>query len=266
MIERPGKAPARRRWLPAVSTLVALAVPLGLATWLVAGADGREGQSLRPATEITEEAFAIARHDMIEGQLRSRGIDDPQVLTAMDRVPRHRFVPEEYRGQAYDDHPLPIGWGQTISQPYVVALMADLLELEAGDRVLEIGTGSGYNAAVLSQLAGRVYSIEIVDPLGRRASHTLADLGYDNVEVRVGNGYLGWPEQAPFDAIVLTAAPPKIPEELLLQVTVGGRVVLPVGVEEQELVVLTRTADGWQRREVLPVRFVPMTGRVREES
>ena len=208
----------------------------------------------------------MARQEMIDDQLRRRGIDDPKVLAAVAEVPRHRFVPTEYRAEAYGDHPLPIGRGQTISQPYIVALMAQVLEARPGQRVLEIGTGSGYNAAVLSKLFDRVYSIEIVEPLGRRAAATLAELGYDNVEVRIGDGYAGWPEEAPFDAVILTAAPPEVPDALLGQVAMGGRLVAPLGVEEQKLVVLTRTPRGWQRREILPVRFVPMTGRVSEGS
>ncbi|MCB1033305.1 MAG: protein-L-isoaspartate(D-aspartate) O-methyltransferase, partial [Acidobacteria bacterium] len=154
---------------------------------------------------------------MIDDQLRRRGIDDPKVLAAVAEVPRHRFVPTEYRAEAYGDHPLPIGRGQTISQPYIVALMAQVLEARPGQRVLEIGTGSGYHSAVLSRVAKKVYSIEINDQLARTARRTLASLGYDNVEVRTGDGYLGWPEEAPFDAIILTAAPPEVPKALIDQ-------------------------------------------------
>jgi len=208
------------------------------------------------------ERWAAARARMVEDQVRARGVTDARVLSAMREVPRHRFVPESERGLAYSDQPLPIGWGQTISQPYVVALMCSLLDLEPDDRVLEIGTGSGYHAAVLSRLAGEVYSIEIVEPLGRRAGETLAALGYDNVRVRVGDGYEGWPEAAPFDAVVLTAAPPEVPGPLLEQLAVGGRLVVPVGgAWQQELQVISRTADGYETERVAPVRFVPMTGK-----
>lgn len=211
-----------------------------------------------------EEEFRIARQQMIDSQLRRRGIDDPAVLAAMDEVPRHHFVPSAHQQDSYGDHPLPIGEGQTISQPYVVALMVQLLEPTGRERVLEVGTGSGYHAAVLSRTVSAVFSIEIVEPLGQRATSVLEQLGYDNVHLRIGDGYEGWPEQAPFDAILLTAAPPRVPEPLLEQLVVGGRMVLPLGDHDQELLVLTRTEDGFERRMVAPVRFVPMTGRVQE--
>jgi protein-L-isoaspartate(D-aspartate) O-methyltransferase len=202
------------------------------------------------------------RRSMIERHLRNRGISSPAVLAAMEEVPRHRFVPAGHQAEAYGDHPLPIGLGQTISQPYIVALMTELLEPKRNQRVLEIGTGSGYQAAILSRVVAEVYSIEIVDELARRATRTLAELGYDNVHVRSGDGYDGWPEQAPFDAVILTAAPPRIPAPLLEQLRPGGRMVLPLGEATQDLLVLTRTADGYDRRVVAPVRFVPMTGKV----
>ena len=203
---------------------------------------------------------------MIEEQIKARGVSQPEVLAAMEEVPRHRFVPEGYRDEAYADHPLPIGSGQTISQPYIVALMTELLELDGDDRVLEIGTGSGYHAAVLSRVAGEVYTIEILDGLGHRARGVLEDLDYENVEVRIGDGYRGWPEKAPFDGIILTAAPPKIPEPLLEQLKVGGKLVVPVGAFVQDLKVVTRTEDGYETRNVAPVRFVPMTGEVQREG
>ena len=203
---------------------------------------------------------------MVETQIEIRGVDDPRVLGAMREVPRHLFVPEEMRSRSYGDHPLPIGWGQTISQPYIVALMSELLELDGTKRVLEIGTGSGYHAAVLSRLAGEVYSIEIVEQLGVQARDTLGDLGYDNVQVRVGDGYLGWPEKAPFDGIILTAAPPKIPQPLVDQLKTGGIMVAPVGTFVQDLVVITKTKEGIHRRHVTGVRFVPMTGRIQERE
>jgi len=201
------------------------------------------------------------RSQMVEQQIKSRGVTSPTVLAAMEEVPRHLFVPGSERGQAYEDHPLPIGGGQTISQPYIVALMTALLDLAPGSRVLEIGTGSGYQAAVLSRVAGQVYSIEIVPQLGARARETLARLGYDNVQVRVGDGYRGWPEAAPFDGILLTAAPQAVPPPLIAQLKPGGRMVVPIGGFDQNLIVLTKNLDGTVKQEkVLPVRFVPMTG------
>ena len=203
---------------------------------------------------------------MVDQQIRQRGVMQLEVLHAMETVPRHMFVPEESRGEAYEDHPLAIGWGQTISQPYIVALMTELLDLEGSERVLEIGTGSGYQAAVLSRVAGRVYSIEIIDKLGRQAERTLERLGYDNIEVRIGDGYEGWPKEAPFDAIILTAAPPRIPQPLLDQLVVGGRMVVPVGGYIQDLQLITKTEDGFHKRTVAPVRFVPMTGEVQNDE
>ncbi|HEV3455336.1 MAG TPA: protein-L-isoaspartate(D-aspartate) O-methyltransferase [Thermoanaerobaculia bacterium] len=201
------------------------------------------------------------RQQMVEQQIRSRGVTSPTVVAAMQEVPRHLFVPSSERGQAYEDHPLPIGGGQTISQPYVVALMTALLDLPPRSRVLEIGTGSGYQAAVLSRVADQVYSIEIVPELGARARETLSKLGYGNVQVRIGDGYRGWPEAAPFDGILLTAAPQAVPQPLIAQLKPGGRMVLPVGGFDQNLMVLTKKPDGSVKQEkVLPVRFVPMTG------
>ena len=201
------------------------------------------------------------RQRMVEQQIRSRGVISAPVLAAMEQVPRHLFVPAAERGQAYEDHPLPIGGGQTISQPYIVALMTALLRLPAQSRVLEIGTGSGYQAAVLSRVAAQVYSVEIVAELGTRARETLARLGYENVQVRIGDGYRGWPEAAPFDGILLTAAPHAVPPPLIAQLKPGGRMVLPIGGFDQDLIVLTKQPDGTVKEEkVLPVRFVPMTG------
>lgn len=210
-----------------------------------------------------------ARDGMVEQQLRQRGIADPRVLAAMDKVERHLFVPAPQRAAAYADSPLPIGHGQTISQPYIVARMTELLEVGPGDKVLEIGTGSGYQSAVLSEVvgpSGEVYTIEIVAPLGVLARETLEGEGYHNVHVRIGDGYKGWPEQAPFDAIIVTAAPPEVPRPLLEQVKVGGRIVLPVGEVWQDLQVLTKRRDGsFDTQNVLPVRFVPMTGEAQRD-
>ena len=197
---------------------------------------------------------------MIASQLIPRGIKDPDVLKAMEEVPRHEFVPKSLRPRAYADGPLPIGYDQTISQPYVVAAMTELASVGQGERILEIGTGSGYQAAVLSALGAEVYSIEIVRELGEQATATLERLGYD-VRVRIGDGYAGWPDKAPFRAIVVTAAPPQIPQPLKEQLAIGGRLVIPVGDQVQELVVVTRTGDdSWSEKRVFPVRFVPMTG------
>jgi protein-L-isoaspartate(D-aspartate) O-methyltransferase len=201
------------------------------------------------------------RARMVNAQLRSRDITDPRVLDAMGKVPRHLFVPEPQRSQAYGDFPLPIGYDQTISQPYIVAFMTQGLSLEPHHRVLEIGTGSGYQAAVLGLLAKDVYTIEIVAPLAERARATLAEQGHANVQVRLGNGYLGWPEQAPFDRIMVTAAPDQVPPALVEQLKVGGLMAIPVGTVTQELRLLRRTPAGLETLETLPVRFVPMTGK-----
>ena len=201
---------------------------------------------------------------MVQRHIATRGISDPAVLAALESVPRHRFVPEQFAASAYADHPLPIGFDQTISQPYVVAFMTEAAELEPGDRVLEIGTGSGYQAAVLAEIVGEVWSIEIVAPLADRARETLAACGYDRVHVRTGDGYRGWPEQPPFDAILVTAAPDHVPQPLLDQLAPGGRLVLPVGRASQEILRIRRTADGFERESLLPVSFVPMTGEAQE--
>jgi protein-L-isoaspartate(D-aspartate) O-methyltransferase len=216
-----------------------------------------------PTPPATDDPYADARAALVE-RLREQGIGSEAVLAAIGRVPRHELVPQEYRDRAYANRPLPIGWNQTISQPYVVALMTQLLELEAGERVLEIGTGSGYQAAVLAELGVEVWSIEIVEPLGERAARDLERLGYGAVHLRIGDGYVGWPEAAPFDAIVLTAAPPAIPAPLREQLRLGGRLVAPVGVGDQQLVVLERTEEGFRELRSARVRFVPMTGRAQE--
>jgi protein-L-isoaspartate(D-aspartate) O-methyltransferase len=201
------------------------------------------------------------RAAMVDDQLSARDIRSPRVLDAMRRVPRHLFVPEPQRGQAYGDYPLAIGYKQTISQPYIVAFMTQAIDVRATDRVLEIGTGSGYQAAILGELAADVYTIEIVTPLAERARATLASLGYRNVHVRAGNGYLGWPEQAPFDRIIVTAAPDAVPPALVEQLKAGGFMAIPVGDTDQELRILRKTATGLETLETLPVRFVPMTGK-----
>ena len=195
---------------------------------------------------------------MVDDQIRARGVADARVLAAMARVPRHLFVPSPETARAYEDTPLPIGFDQTISQPYIVGYMSEALKLAPNHRVLEIGTGSGYQAAILAELAGDVFSIEIVPELADRARRTLAAAGYRNVQVRAGNGYAGWPEQAPFDRIILTAAPPEIPEALVAQLAVGGILVAPVGRYFQEMTILTRSESGVTAQRTIGVRFVPM--------
>lgn len=198
---------------------------------------------------------------MVDTQIRARGVEDATVLKAMARVPRHLFVPAEARPYAYDDRPLAIGRGQTISQPYIVAYMSETLQLQPQHKVLEIGTGSGYQAAVLAEIAGQVYSVEIVPELADRARQALAQTGYKRVNVRTGNGYLGWPESAPYDRIIVTAAPPEIPKALVDQLAIGGIMVVPVGTSYQEIVVITKTKEGVTERRTIPVRFVPMVGK-----
>lgn len=205
--------------------------------------------------------YDAQRAAMVERQLRARDIRSPRVLEAMGKAPRHLFIPEGQRHEAYADNPVPIGYDQTISQPYIVAFMTQAIDLRPTDRVLEIGTGSGYQAAILGELAKDVYTIEIVTPLADRARETLTSLGYTNIHVRAGNGYLGWPEQAPFDRIMVTAAPEEIPPALVEQLKVGGLMAIPVGDVWQELRILRKTEKGLETIETLPVRFVPMTGK-----
>lgn len=212
-------------------------------------------------TPTSADDFTRARELMVRTQIEARDIREPRVLAAMRAVPRHEFVPLEHRREAYTDGPLPIGYEQTISQPYIVAFMSEQLAAKPEHRVLEIGTGSGYQAAVLSHLVAEVYSIEIVEPLARRAEADLQRLGCKNVHVRSGDGYRGWPEAAPFDAIIVTCAPEKVPEPLVQQLKEGGRIVIPVGgLHAQSLFVLEKRGGKMEQREVLPVRFVPMTG------
>ena len=208
---------------------------------------------------------ARLREAMVTQQIQARGVRSEAVLAAMRVVPRHLFVPEELRSASYADHPLPIGEGQTISQPYIVGLMSELLEVRAGDKVLEIGTGSGYQAAVLAAMGCEVYSIEIRASLAATAEARLKELGYPNVHVRAGDGYAGWPEAGPFRGIIVTAAPERIPVPLLQQLAVGGRLVIPVGAYYQQLKVVTREPQGFSEKDVLPVRFVPMTGKIERQ-
>lgn len=202
------------------------------------------------------------RKAMVVEQIEKRGVKDKRVLEAMERVLRHEFVPEKYRAFAYEDSPLPIGEGQTISQPYIVALMTECLNLEGEEKILEVGTGSGYQAAILSELVREVYTIEIVEPLAERAEELLKELGYKNVKVKYGDGYLGWEEYAPFDGIIVTCAPDHIPQPLIDQLAEGGRMVIPVGeVHFTQFLKLVEKREGKvTMRNVIPVRFVPMTG------
>lgn len=204
--------------------------------------------------------FDRLRQLMVERQIASRGVKDRRVLAAMARVPRHVFVPEGYRPSAYDDHPLPIGEGQTISQPYIVAYMTEALQLDPQDRVLEIGTGSGYQAAILGELVKEVYTIEIIETLAVKAQGVLDRLGYRNVHVRVGDGYLGWPEKAPFDAVIVTCAPERVPQPLIDQLREGGRMIIPVGETGavQSLVRGVKRGGRLEKKDVMAVRFVPM--------
>jgi protein-L-isoaspartate(D-aspartate) O-methyltransferase len=218
------------------------------------------GCSVNRTAADTPESFEQARERMVSEQIEARGVRNARVLAAMGRVPRHEFVPFEQRTYAYEDHPLPIGYGQTISQPYIVAVMSEALELDGSEKVLEIGTGSGYQAAVLAELAAEVYTIEIVEPLAERAANDLKRLGFEKLHVRAGDGYRGWPEAAPFDAIIVTAAPDHIPQPLVDQLAVGGRLVIPVGRMIQELVLITRDEQGVRHEDLLAVRFVPMVG------
>ena len=224
--------------------------------WLIVATLAATACGQRPTPESD---FAAERQRMVERQLKARDIKDARVLAAMGKVPREAFVPPESRDASYEDGPLPIGYDQTISQPYIVAFMTEQLRLKPSDRVLEIGTGSGYQAAILAELVSEVYSVEIVEPLARAAEATLQRLGYKNVDVKIGNGYKGWREAAPFDAIIVTCAPDKVPQPLIDQLKDGGRMVIPVGERFAQQLYLLEKKNGQLKESVtLPVRFVPM--------
>ena len=231
------------------------------ALWLAlcagCSADSTDG---RKASADEEARFLIMRRKMVKIQIERRGIMERRVLNALLGGPRHLFVPEHLRERAYDDGALPIGEDQTISQPYIVAKMTELLNLKGDETVLEVGTGSGYQAAVLAKLVREVYTIEIVPSLARQAEERLRDMGYDNISVRLGDGYRGWEEHAPFDAVIVTAAPDHVPPRLVEQLREGGRMVIPVGTDNQYLTLLVKERDGVKKERVIPVRFVPMTG------
>ena len=287
------RVPRRRSQLVA---LVLILLVIGLVAWLVAPALQRSrktggpvaedrqpraqppsaeyesvGKPVRPAADDdpAERLFADQRQRMVERQLLDRDITDQRVLEVMGRAPRHRFVPEDLRDYAYRDRPLPIGHDQTISQPYIVALMTQLARPQPTARALDIGTGSGYQAAVLAELCQQVYSIEILKPLAESARGRLKELGYGNIEVRCGDGYRGWPQHAPFDVIIVAAAPDHVPKPLLEQLAIGGRLVIPVGryFQFQHLLVCEKRRDGSiHQREVVPVAFVPMTGEAQQRG
>jgi protein-L-isoaspartate(D-aspartate) O-methyltransferase len=219
-------------------------------------------QSEMSSPEIAE--FARLRERMVRDQLRARDISDPKVLAAMLKVPRHEFAPADLARSAYDDGALPLELGQTISQPYIVAYMTQALELRGTERVLEIGTGSGYQAAVLAEIVPEVYTVEILPTLQDRATAILGRLGYRNIHFRVGDGYMGWPEYAPFDRIIVTAAPEQVPQPLLDQLKDGGLLIAPIGYLNQELVVFEREKSRIKHRSAIPVRFVPMTGKAQQ--
>lgn len=223
------------------------------------------GAGLAMAMTLSEDTAMTLDRGAMVSLIESRGVEDSSVLDAIRSVPRHRFVPDPLTDQAYADRPLPIGEQQTISQPYIVALMTELLDPRPGDTILEIGTGSGYQAAVLAELVAHVYTIEIIDVLAKRADSTLKALGYKNITVKTGDGYQGWKEHAPFDGIIVTAAPDHVPQPLVDQLKDGGHLVIPVGETWQELVVLTREGKEITRRSVTPVRFVPMTGEAEDK-
>jgi protein-L-isoaspartate(D-aspartate) O-methyltransferase len=220
------------------------------------GSENKPG-SISPLEDLH---FAQLRMRMVRTQIEERDVNDPRVLAVMLKVPRHRFVPIDLAGSAYEDCPLPLMLGQTISQPYIVGHMTQALDLHGVERVLEIGTGSGYQAAVLSDLASEVYTIEILPELAAQARLTLDELQYKNIRIRCGDGYSGWLDAAPFDRVIVTAAPDHVPQPLIDQLSVGGRLVIPVGRSDQNLVVLEKTGAGLTRRSTMPVRFVPMTG------
>jgi protein-L-isoaspartate(D-aspartate) O-methyltransferase len=279
-MKSPGSAPigsartilACRVGLLAI-VLVGLGVTLSTPDSREAAAFAIEASTAQTATSAVEwerpryDEREDERQRMVLDQISGRGVDDPAVLAAMEHVPRHRFVPKHYLRDAYRDSPLPIGHGQTISQPYIVAYMTELLAVKPGDRVLEIGTGSGYQAAVLSELTPNVFTIEIIDALGAEAAERLASLGYGTIETKVDDGYYGWEENGPFDVIIVTCAAGHVPPPLIEQLRSGGRMVIPVGpvYDVQYLIRVTKDDEGTIRSErLLPVRFVPMTGRVQE--
>lgn len=214
------------------------------------------------ATDKSEsnDSLSILRNEMVELQIKTRGITDPKLLTALLKVERHLFVPEKYRHLAYFDYPLPIDNNQTISQPYIVALMTELAQVDESDKILEVGTGSGYQAAILGELADSVFSIEIICDLAEKADTLLKKIGYENIFIMCGDGFIGWDEHAPYDAIIVTCAPRDVPQMLIEQLAENGRLVIPVGTSSQELLLITKRKEKIIEKKIIPVRFVPMTG------
>lgn len=216
--------------------------------------------------EDDNNVYAQKRWEMVETQIISRGIRDSKLIRAMLKIPRHKFVPENLRDIAYGDNPLPVGIEQTISQPYIVALMTELLRLNSGEKVLEVGTGSGYQTAILAEMGCKVYTIEILEPLSEKAQQVLKSLGYEDIHYKIGDGYRGWPQFAPFDAIIVTAAPDHMPQPLIEQLKTNGRMIIPVGAQYQELLLTKKTDKGTDMKTVTPVRFVPMTGEAQKSK
>lgn len=237
-------------------------IPILLSIFLLIGCSDMS----KKESKQEKDDFTRLREQMVQNQIIYRGVKDKRVLAAVSKVERHLFVPENLQKQAYQDEPLPIGYGQTISQPYIVAYMTEQLELNGDEKVLEIGTGSGYQAAILGELAMEVYTIEIVPELGEIAKQRLSSLEYTNVHVRIGDGYNGWPERAPFDAVIVTAAPDHIPPPLVDQMKIGGRLIIPVGDYSQELLLMVKTEKGIEKKRKIPVRFVPMTGEAEKKE
>lgn len=216
--------------------------------------------------EDDNNVYAQKRWEMVETQIISRGIRDSKLIRAMLKIPRHKFVPENLRDIAYGDNPLPVGIEQTISQPYIVALMTELLRLNSGEKVLEVGTGSGYQTAILAEMGCKVYTIEILEPLSEKAQQVLKSLDYEDIHYKIGDGYRGWPQFAPFDAIIVTAAPDHMPQPLIEQLNTNGRMIIPVGAQYQELLLIKKTDKGTDMKTITPVRFVPMTGEAQKSK
>lgn len=237
--------------------LVPVVVAASLLFLVLSCSSRKKENSTQPPVPVQEHWEDKAAR-MVASQIVARGVSDGRVIDAMQHTPRHLFVPDDVKEFAYNDYPLPIGYGQTISQPYIVALMTELLELSGDEVVLEIGTGSGYQAAILSRLVKNCYSMEVVRELAEGSGKLLKELGYQNVEVKWGDGYQGWPEKAPFDAIIITAAPEEVPEKLVEQLKTGGRMVVPVGKFYQNLLLITKKEEGYRQKNIIPVRFVPM--------
>jgi protein-L-isoaspartate(D-aspartate) O-methyltransferase len=253
--------------IPLAILSVALILAAGRVLWTRFGSSATPGPDNRPAIAraigpSVTDAFSVQRSDMVRQQIEGRGVKDANVLAVMRRVPRQRFVPADEVSQAYEDHPLPIGYGQTISQPYIVALMTEALKIKPGDRVLEIGTGSGYQAAVLAELGAQVYTVEIVPELAQQADERLSSLGYQNVHVQNADGYFGWPEHAPYDAIIVTAAPDHLPQPLISQLREGGRMIVPIGPQGavQTLWLFEKIEGELKASNLGEVLFVPLTG------